>query len=170
MKTEETETLTIDIVLHGKKSKARKKYVRYNKRDLYLPEKTREELRQIDQFMMFVEAANKLSGYKKKAFNSAESKFETPLAEFLWHLEKWHQETDLQSMISKIITHPSYYRMINLGGDFLHIILTDLRDRQGYWFPALYAITGVQLEIDELDFEEAAQKWIEWGHSKNIHV
>jgi hypothetical protein len=82
------------------------------------------------------------------------------------HVERWKNETGHLSSITKMITHPSYLRIIGLGREGLPLILRELRERPDHWLVALNAITGEDPAPEGARFSEAVAAWIKWGEAK----
>jgi hypothetical protein len=84
--------------------------------------------------------------------------------------EQWRRETGMHSSITRKVRHPAYQRIIQMGAPAVPLILQELRDRPGYWFAALRAITGqtpVQA-ADRADPSRARQAWLKWGKEQGL--
>ncbi|HKI32025.1 MAG TPA: N-6 DNA methylase [Gemmataceae bacterium] len=91
-------------------------------------------------------------------------------ATFRLLVEEWRRETGMHSSITKKVQHPAYQKIIRMGGKVVPLILRELRDRPGYWFEALKAITGqtpVQA-ADRADPKRAREAWLKWGKEKGL--
>ena len=55
---------------------------------------------------------------------------------------RWHRETGGISAPARVTSNDAYLRIIALGERVVPLILRDLRDQGGFWYPALRAITG----------------------------
>jgi|HubBroStandDraft_4_1064222.scaffolds.fasta_scaffold1008091_1 hypothetical protein len=71
---------------------------------------------------------------------------------FREHAERWKKETAHLSSITKMISHPSYLRIIGFGREGLPLILRELRERPDHWLVALNAITGEDPAPDQATF------------------
>ncbi len=85
--------------------------------------------------------------------------------EFRALAERWHSETDDLSSATRSLSHPSYLRVIGLGVPAIPLILRDLSENGGLWFPALEAITGLALgtESQRRSSNQLRDVWLEWG-------
>jgi hypothetical protein len=79
--------------------------------------------------------------------------------------DQWRKETGMLSSMSNKLRHPAYQKIIALGMPAVPLILRELRDRPGYWFEALKAITGQSpVPPDEtMDPRRARERWLKWG-------
>jgi len=82
----------------------------------------------------------------------------------------WHEATDALSSPSQKIQHRAYQRIILLGTAALPCILEDLRNRGGYWFPALERITGVSPlpKNKPTTFASLKAAWLSWGRKRGL--
>ena len=80
-------------------------------------------------------------------------------------VEEWHQETGMMSLVSKIVMHPAYQRIIGMGQPVIPLILRELEREPDHWFWALRAITGANPVKPEQQgrLKQMAQAWITWG-------
>jgi len=88
-----------------------------------------------------------------------------------YHVAKWKDETANLSSIAKMVLHPSYLRLIALGGrspNVVGILLRELRSEPDYWFEALKAITGEDAATADSDLDESVRLWLEWGTVRGI--
>ena len=72
--------------------------------------------------------------------------------------------------MSKKLQHPAYLEIIEMGEDALPLILRELRDRPGYWFEALKAITK-QTPVppeDRANAKRAREWWLRWGKERGL--
>ncbi len=90
--------------------------------------------------------------------------------EFRRKAAEWHAETDDLASVARMVSHPAYLRIINIGKPVLPLILEDLRDNGGFWFPALEAIAGASVGTDEerANFRLLRQAWLRWGESRGL--
>ncbi len=80
----------------------------------------------------------------------------------------WRRETEMLSSLSKKLTHPAYQKIIGLGEPAIPLILRELRDRPGFWFEALKAITRQSPVPPEerADPRLVRERWLNWGKEK----
>src|SRR3990172_7182599 len=57
-------------------------------------------------------------------------------------MRTWKKEVLLLSSTTKIVTHPSYQRIIGMGQDVIPLILREFEREPNHWSWALRAITG----------------------------
>ncbi len=84
--------------------------------------------------------------------------------------EWWHADTDALSSPSRILGHPAYRKMVQMGEQAIPWMLRDLRDNDGEWFAALQQLTGKSLvsEDHDGDFDVARDAWLEWGRREGL--
>jgi type I restriction enzyme M protein len=87
-------------------------------------------------------------------------------AEFKAHVEKWRKDTQHTSSVTKMISHPSYRRIMGMGREALPLLLRELKERPDHWLVALSAITGEDPAPPESRFNEAVESWLAWGKEK----
>ncbi len=84
---------------------------------------------------------------------------------FLQLAEQWRRETGMLSVVSKMVIHPAYQRIIGMGQPVVPLLLRELEREPDHWFWALQAITGenpVQ-PAQRGNLEEMAAAWLGWG-------
>ncbi|MBD2326242.1 hypothetical protein [Alkalinema sp. FACHB-956] len=86
-------------------------------------------------------------------------------AQFLELAEQWRQETGMFSVVSQIVIHPAYQRIIGMGQPVVPLLLRDLEQEPDHWFWALQAITGENPVKQEHrgNLQQMAIDWLEWG-------
>ncbi len=86
--------------------------------------------------------------------------------------DEWRAETDRHSSLSKKLRHPAYQKIIALGEPAIPLILRELRDRPGFWFEALKAITRQSpVPADEKsDPRRVREHWLNWGREKREDI
>jgi len=88
--------------------------------------------------------------------------------------ETWHDETGMLSSVSKILGHPAYQSIIELGhahpDKVLTLILTELEQRPSMWFEALKSIANeTPVETSERsDTKRVREAWLKWGREKHL--
>jgi hypothetical protein len=88
--------------------------------------------------------------------------------EFQRLISAWHNERGITSSLTKIVTCPSYLRIIGMGERALPLILNQL-EKEGnepdFWFWALEAITGDNpvTPNDTGDMRAMSRAWLQWG-------
>jgi hypothetical protein len=92
---------------------------------------------------------------------------------FREHSERWKEDTRHLSSTTKMISHPSYLRIIGLaskshGHGLERLLLQELQSEPDHWFAALTAISGEDPVQPKHDFDEAVSAWLEWGRKKGI--
>jgi len=90
--------------------------------------------------------------------------------EFRKHSKIWRDETAFTSSVSDIVLHPSYQRIIGLGGEAVPLILRELDKSPRFWFWALEAITGENPvpNSENGQIRLMTKRWIEWGRAKGM--
>jgi hypothetical protein len=86
--------------------------------------------------------------------------------QFAFHANRWHRDTRHTSSLTRMITHPSYLRIIGLGPDAVPLLLRELSQRPDHWLVALNAITGEDPADENATFSEALEAWLEWGRRR----
>ena len=82
--------------------------------------------------------------------------------------KRWKEETRHWSSVTRMISHPSYLRIIGLAGKSVghgieRLILHELETEPDHWFAALSAITGEDPVEPQHDFDDARNAWLDWG-------
>jgi type I restriction enzyme M protein len=107
--------------------------------------------------------------HKVRAFRLSHSLSDNPASppgaelEFRAHVERWRKDTRHTSSVTKMISHPSYRRIMGMGGDVLPLLLKELSERPDHWLVALNAITGEDPAPIGGTFNEAVESWLAWG-------
>jgi hypothetical protein len=76
--------------------------------------------------------------------------------------DQWRRDTLHTSSLTKMITHPSYLRIIGMGQSVLPLLFRELEVRPDHWLVALNAITGVDPAPAGSNFDEAVNAWLDW--------
>ncbi len=80
----------------------------------------------------------------------------------------WRDETAGYALANRILVHPAYREIIEMGEAVLPLILEDLRDGGGHWYRALREITG-ENPVPEEDrgwSKKMRRAWVEWGEER----
>ena len=81
----------------------------------------------------------------------------------------WERDTRFLSNIDRIVEHPAYRQIIELGPSAVPLILERLRRQPDHWFHALRAITGQEpAPCDPGDMGRLAATWLEWGEARGL--
>ena len=86
--------------------------------------------------------------------------------EFRRNADKWQEDTQHLSNVTKRSIHQSYQRIIGMGEAVVPLILKELADRgPNDWFWALTAITGENPITEEIagNMVKMTGVWLEWG-------
>jgi hypothetical protein len=81
---------------------------------------------------------------------------------------RWHDETDFLSSPSSITSNDNYLQIISMGKRVIPMILEDLKERGGHWYPALRILSGedpVPIEARG-DVEQMKKAWLQWGRER----
>ena len=80
-------------------------------------------------------------------------------------VKQWREETDLLSSPSGITSSQAYLGIIALGQPVVPLILTELREHGGFWYPALRALTGTDPIPPSARGKPKLMReaWVEWG-------
>lgn len=89
-----------------------------------------------------------------------------PLFEVL--AAQWHDEADGLSLTYRKVTHPAYLKIIGLGPRVVPLIVEDLRERGGWWFAALEALTreNPASSLDSGHPEAVKAAWLQWADAR----
>lgn len=82
---------------------------------------------------------------------------------FLQLKTEWEERTQFMSSVTQMAADPAYGEIIAMGEGALPFILQTLRDDPGHWFWALTAISGEDQASGIETFNEAREKWLNWG-------
>ncbi|MBK8916138.1 MAG: hypothetical protein IPM64_16345 [Phycisphaerales bacterium] len=83
---------------------------------------------------------------------------------------RWREETVWLSSVTEIAMHPSYQAIIGMGPDALPLIIDELRERQGYWYWALKAISGEDPipPCDRGSVSRMRDGWLRWAAERGL--
>lgn len=79
--------------------------------------------------------------------------------------ERWKRETGHMSIMSDIVSHPTYQQIIALGTQAIPLILRELEREPDHWFWALQQLTGANpiKPEDRGRLQKMTQAWLDWG-------
>lgn len=85
-------------------------------------------------------------------------------------VEAWRQDVRFTSSLTEMVLHPSYQRIIGMGGAAVPFILYELERKPDHWFWALTAITGVDpvQPDDRGKLRKMAEAWLRWGKEQGL--
>jgi hypothetical protein len=83
--------------------------------------------------------------------------------EFTVLAEQWRRDTRHLSLISKKLTHQSYFRITGMGRPVIPLLLEELRERPAHWFAALRATANADPAETATNPSQARDAWLEWG-------
>lgn len=91
---------------------------------------------------------------------------------FSFLISKWKTDMAFQSSITRIVEHPAYKEIIDLGSDIVPLILKELKERPDHWFVALKTIAGEDpVQPDQRGhFEFMVQAWLKWGEKYGFKI
>lgn len=81
---------------------------------------------------------------------------------------RWHDETDFLSSPSSITNNYSYLKILTMGKRAIPMILEDLKERGGLWYPALRILSEedpVPIEARG-NVEQMKKAWLQWGRDR----
>ena len=89
--------------------------------------------------------------------------------------KQWHKERGATSSTTKIVTCPSYYKIIGMGQSALPFILWDIRrnpDNPDHWFWALEMITRADpIPVNMYGrHAEMARAWLSWADEQGVSI
>ena len=120
-----------------------------------------------DHALSLVEQSLSGSGGSDYDFSPKLSSPPSPLEiEFRKLVDKWRKGTQHTSSIKKMIEHPSYKRIIEMGCDVLPLLFRELNAHRDHWIVALNAITGEDPVPEDSNFTAAVEAWLAWGREK----
>jgi hypothetical protein len=85
---------------------------------------------------------------------------------FRAYAETWRRQTQHYSSVSKMISHPAYTAIIEMGREAVPLLLEELRDRPDHWLVALNRITREDPAPSGSTFSEAVEAWLGWGRER----
>jgi hypothetical protein len=108
--------------------------------------------------------------YGSRGFAEWETAEEAIEDRFFRLAQKWDMETATMSSTTDIISHPSYQEIISLGWSIVPLLLSDLKENQRFWFPALHEITKIRPfdPTDAGNSKRMVKAWLAWGTRKGL--
>ncbi len=81
---------------------------------------------------------------------------------------RWEAETRVLSDAHRIIEHPAFQEIIQMGLPVVPLMLRDLEQRPRLWVWALPRITGDNPvpAADGGNISKMSEAWVRWGHDK----
>jgi hypothetical protein len=58
-------------------------------------------------------------------------------------VKQWKKDTEVHSSIARMIKHPAYQQIIDMGEAVIPLLLAELEREPDFWFAALQKLTGV---------------------------
>jgi hypothetical protein len=81
-------------------------------------------------------------------------------------VDEWRNDTQHMSSVKKMVAHPSYKQIIEMGREVLPLLFRELSAHGDHWLVALSAITGEDPVPEDAKFREAVSAWLAWGREK----
>jgi hypothetical protein len=83
---------------------------------------------------------------------------------------RWRADCALESSASRIISHPAYLKIIEMGTFVVPLILAEIRDGGRHWSFALRMITGFSpvTASDSGNMARQSERWLEWGRLRGL--
>jgi hypothetical protein len=78
---------------------------------------------------------------------------------------KWKSERKPVSSVNRLVDHPAYREIIDMGKPAVPLILDELKKEPDHWFVALNKITGVDpVPVEDRgNLPKMAEAWLRWG-------
>jgi hypothetical protein len=73
------------------------------------------------------------------------------------------RETRYESALDRIVSHPAYRKIVEMGDRALPHLLRDLKVQDGHWYWALAAITHTRPPKRKYIAGDDRQFWLSWG-------
>jgi hypothetical protein len=83
---------------------------------------------------------------------------------------RWQADTAFLSDADRIIRHPAFRAIVDLGQDVVPVLLRDLETKPSLWVWALPEITGENPvpPADSGNIRKMTTAWLEWGRGKSL--
>jgi hypothetical protein len=88
--------------------------------------------------------------------------------EFQRLADQWRGETGHLSYLPQKYRHGAYQRILGMGERAVPLILRSLKEKGGWWFDALAALTNEDPAKDTAGFEGCREAWLKWGKKKGL--
>ncbi len=84
-------------------------------------------------------------------------------------VDEWRRDTVFLSSVTKLVKHPAYQHIIEMGEAALPLLFKELQVRPDHWFWALSAITSENpvKQEDAGDIDKMTLAWMEGGKKEN---
>jgi hypothetical protein len=91
-------------------------------------------------------------------------------AQFRRYADEWVAQTRFISSTDDLASNTNYRKIIGLGWAVVPFLLNDLKEKRGFWFPALQAITGIRPfdPSDAGNSKRMTDAWLAWGSKKKL--
>jgi hypothetical protein len=85
---------------------------------------------------------------------------------------EWQEQARFDSSTTDATNRPAYRAIVKLGWEVVPFLLKDVKNKKGFWFPALAEITGIRPfdKGDAGNVRRMAHAWIAWGKKKGLVV
>jgi hypothetical protein len=85
-------------------------------------------------------------------------------------VDDWVADTQFQSSLTRITSHPSYQKIVSFNQEVLPLIFREMAARPRYWFSALRDITGADpVQPNERgDVDAMTAAWLRWAQAHDI--
>jgi len=127
--------------------------------ELNVPEEHRHGLYANDLLVNFPQIERIVGQAPEEEFDNLQNEFHSLV-------KKWRKDTQHFSSVTKMVRHPAYRRIIDMGIDVLPCLFNELNRHPDHWLVALNAITGEDPAAENSTFDEAVQAWLAWGRGK----
>jgi hypothetical protein len=84
--------------------------------------------------------------------------------------DDWIADTQFQSSLTRITSHPSYQKIVSFDEEVLPLIFREIAASPRYWFSALRDITGADpvKPHERGDVTAMTAAWLRWAQDHNI--
>jgi hypothetical protein len=81
----------------------------------------------------------------------------------------WREETRNISSMTRVLGHPAYQMIIDMGPNVIPLLLREVQERPDHWFYALNIITGENPVKQEYagNVKKMREAWVRWGKEHN---
>lgn len=79
----------------------------------------------------------------------------------------WKKDVMYESSATKIVSHPAYQLIIEMGEVMIPFILNEVSRGSNHWFFALQKISGhTPNDAGTLNFDELRPSWMQWAEEQ----